>query len=109
VDAAEAEPQVRDAEDRSRYEISLNGELAGFAEYRRQGDRTEFVHTEVDERFEGHGLGSRLVRGALEVEESAGRTIEPVCPFVADYIRRHPEFLDVVAPEARGLVEEAAG
>jgi predicted GNAT family acetyltransferase len=106
---AEIEPQVSDVEGRGRYEVSLGGELAGFAEYRRDGDRTDFLHTEIDERFEGQGLGSRLVRAALEAEEAAGRSIEPACPFVADYIRRHAEFRDLVAPEFRSAVEEPAG
>jgi predicted GNAT family acetyltransferase len=109
VDAAEVEPQVSDVEARGRYELSLDGERAGFAEYRREGNRTDFLHTEIDERFEGRGLGSRLVRAALEAERAAGRTIEPACPFVADYIRRHAEFRDLVAPEFRAQVEEPAG
>ena len=108
MDAGQAEPQVSDAGDRQRYEITVDGELAGFAEYRRQGGRTDFLHTEVDERFEGHGYGSRLVRAALEAEQAAGRSIEPSCPFVADYIRRHAEFRDIVAPEFRSQVEEPA-
>jgi predicted GNAT family acetyltransferase len=109
VDAGEVEAQVSDVEARGRYEVSVDGELAGFAEYRRAGDRTDFLHTEIDERFEGRGLGSRLVRAALETEQAAGRSIEPACPFVAEYIRRHTEFRDIVAPEFRAQVEQPAG
>jgi len=80
----------------SRYEIRLDGRLAGFAEYRLSGDKTVFTHTEIDSSFEGHGLGSALARGALDDVRGAGRRVVPLCPFIKRYIDRHPEYQDIV-------------
>ncbi len=71
--------------------------MAGFSEYRRRDEVTVFVHTEVDDDYEGQGLGSTLVRGALEDVRSAGGTIRTPCPFVRSYVERHPEFTDLLA------------
>jgi predicted GNAT family acetyltransferase len=88
---ADEEFGVQDARDRDRYEIRLGGELAGFAQYVRRGGRTFFVHTEIDPRFEGKGLGSKLAAGALAAERDAGTKIVPLCPFIRSYIDRHPD------------------
>lgn len=80
----------------SRYEIRVDGVLAGFADYRTRPGRIVFTHTEISEEFEGRGLGSRLVREALDSARAAGVTVTPLCDFVADYIRRHPEYEDLV-------------
>ena len=80
----------------SRYEIHLDGKLAGFAEYRLSGAKTVFTHTEIDPAFEGHGLGSTLARGALDDVRREGRTVVPLCPFIKDYIERHPEYQDLL-------------
>lgn len=81
----------------SRYEVRLDGALAGFSQYRQNGQRTVFTHTEVDPAFEGKGLGSALVKGALDDVRAAGRSAVPLCPFVKAYIERHPEYQDLVA------------
>ncbi|WP_433498018.1 GNAT family N-acetyltransferase [Sphaerimonospora sp. CA-214678] len=81
----------------SRYEIRVDGVLAGFADYRtRPGARMVFTHTEISEEFGGRGLGSRLIREALDSARAAGATVTPLCEFVAEYIRRHPEYQDLV-------------
>lgn len=80
----------------SRYEIRVDGVLAGFADYRTRPGRIVFTHTEISEEFEGRGLGSRLVREALDSARAAGVTVTSLCDFVADYIRRHPEYEDLV-------------
>lgn len=87
---------VTDNGDRERYEISVDGAAAGFAQYVRRGGRTLFVHTEIDPAFEGRGLGGQLVRAALDAEREAARPIVPLCPFVARYVERHPEYDDLV-------------
>lgn len=92
---------VVDAPDSSRYEARIGGELAGFAEYRRRPDAVVITHTEVLPEFEGKGVGGVLVRGALDDIRAAGGQVVPVCPFTAAYIRKHPEYLDLVAPRAR--------
>jgi predicted GNAT family acetyltransferase len=89
--------EVADNPAAERYEVKVDGRLAGFAEYRRRPGRIVFTHTEVDDEFEGQGLGSRLIRGALDEARAAGVSIVPRCPFVAGYITRHPEYRDLVA------------
>ena len=89
-------PEVRDAPDAHRYEIAVDGEVAGFAVYQRRGGRTYFVHTEIDPRFEGRGLGSTLAKAALDAERTRGEPIIPLCPFIRRYIDHHPEYADLV-------------
>ena len=89
--------QVANNADAGRYEVSLDGEPAGFAEYRLRDGRVIFTHTEVDSAFEGHGLGSSLARGALDDVRNRGLKAVPLCPFIAAYIERHPEYQDLVA------------
>ena len=83
------------ADDR-RYEITVNGELAGILTYRLHEERVVFLHAEVDSKFEGHGVGSRLAREALDDVVAHGKQITPLCPFVNEYIHRHPEYVGYV-------------
>ena len=91
-----ASTTVIDAPDDHRYEIRVDGELAGFAVYHRRGGRAYFVHTEIDPPFEGKGLGSALAKGALDAERALGEQIVPLCPFIRSYIDRHPDYADLV-------------
>jgi predicted GNAT family acetyltransferase len=93
------EIRVVDMPDRSRFEIQVGGEVAGFAEYRRRPGLIAFVHTLTDPRFEGQGLASQLVRTALDEARGDGLSVLPFCPFVRGYIERHTDYLDLV-PEA---------
>ncbi len=79
-----------------RYEIRTGGELAGFLQYRLRPGTIELVHTEIDEEFEGRGLGSRLISFALNDARERGLAVLPFCPFVNDYIQRHPAYVDLV-------------
>ena len=75
--------------------------VAGFVEYRFAGEgRIVLTHTEVDERFEGHGLGGRLAEGVLDDARAHGWQVVPRCPFIADYIRRHPDYADLTMSKA---------
>jgi predicted GNAT family acetyltransferase len=86
-----------------RYEVrDEGGAVVGFSAYRRSGDVVVFTHTEVDDSVEGQGVGSRLVRGALDDVRAAGLTIRPLCPFVKAYVDRHPEYADLVEPTTAG-------
>src|ERR1700756_725801 len=101
--------QVLDNPAQSRYEVFSDGKLAGFALYRLQGDRITMYHTEIDEAFEGEGLGSELAREALRDIRSRGLMVEPLCPFIAAFIRSHPDdYLDLVVPEMREKVRSHA-
>jgi 2'-5' RNA ligase len=91
---------VRDNPAARRFELDIDGALA-VAQYRLDGDTILFTHTEVPARLQGRGIGSRLVRGALDAARARGLRVVPLCSFVADYIRRHPEVKDLVDPAAR--------
>ena len=87
---------VHNADD-SRFEVTLNGHLA-VLEYRMRGSETVvFTHTEVPDALGGRGIGSRLVRGALDWAEENGFKVVPLCWFVSGYIERHPEYQRLLA------------
>jgi len=88
-----------------RFEIHDDGKLAGFAQYVRRPGRIFFVHTEIDPAFEGRGLGSQLAAGALEATRGTGERVVPLCPFIAQYLERHPEYGDLVDHELMASLE----
>jgi predicted GNAT family acetyltransferase len=89
--------RIADHPEESRYEARLGGRIVAVSVYRRAGHRVIFIHTEVDPEFEGRGVGSRLAAGALDDVRSHGLRVTARCPFIASYIRRHPEYADLVA------------
>ena len=91
---------VRDNPSEHRYEVFVDGELAGFTVYEVRDARYWFVHTEIDDAHRGKSVGAFLVRSALDDIRSRGASIVPVCPFVAGWIRRHPDYRDLVDSEA---------
>ena len=93
---------VEDNPGEGRFDLRVDGELVGWSEYRPAGDSVMVAHTEIDERREGEGLGSVLVRGTLDHIRASGRTVIPTCPFTAAYIHRHPEYVELVHPSLRG-------
>lgn len=95
---ASASPRVVDNSSELRYEVWSGDTLAGVIRYTRDGDIVTLVHTEVEPAFEGEGIGSALVGGALDDIRAKGKTFRPFCPFVAAYLKRHPEYADLVAP-----------
>jgi predicted GNAT family acetyltransferase len=88
---------VRDNPDEDRYEIVRDGELIGLIRYWARPGVITLVHTEVEPAAEGHGVGTRLIAGALDDIRARGLRLVPLCPFVRDYLRRHPEQRDLVA------------
>ena len=91
------EPTVQNVPDAGRYEIRDGDRLLGVAAYERRGERIVFTHTEVDPDAGEDGLGSRLVRAALDDVRSQGGTVVARCPFVRGWIERHPEYQDLLA------------
>ncbi|GAB3499138.1 GNAT family N-acetyltransferase [Flexivirga sp.] len=88
---------VCDNPDQSRYEARIGGVVAGFAVYRLSEGRITFVHTEVDPKFEGKGVGSAIARHALdEVKARGERSVVPECPFIKAWIDRHPDYRALV-------------
>ena len=87
---------VRDDAEANRFEaVDRSGVVAGFAAYRRYADRIVFIHTVVDDAFEGRGVGSTLVRAALDAVREEGLRVVPQCPFVRSFVERHPEYADL--------------
>lgn len=102
--------EVRDNPQQSRYELLVDEQLAGFALYRLDGERITMYHTEVEPEYEGRGLGDELAHTALEDVRSRALVLVPVCPFIAAYVRRHPDdYLDLVAPGLRKSVMQGSG
>lgn len=103
TDAFAGEPTIAviDNREAERFVISVDGEAAAFAQYRDRGRAIAFVHTEIDDRFEGQGLGGSLVSAALDDVRSRGLAVLPFCPFVRGYIARHHEYLDLVPATQR--------
>ncbi|WP_017573884.1 GNAT family N-acetyltransferase [Nocardiopsis halotolerans] len=87
---------VVDVPDQRRYEIRVDGEVAGFAEYILTEGLVTFTHTEIDPAHEGRGLGGALVREALDDVRSRDLDVLPLCPFVKGWIQRHPDYTDLV-------------
>jgi predicted GNAT family acetyltransferase len=84
---------VKDNDAAKQYEAHIGDELAGLTTYRRDSDTIVFLHAEVYPKWEGQGVGSQLARGALDDAVSKDLTVTPQCPFIADYISRHPSYL----------------
>jgi predicted GNAT family acetyltransferase len=91
-----SEVSVRDNPGASRFEAYVDDELAGFSAYALSDGVITFTHTEVDDAFEGHGVGSALVRHALDQVRADGtRRVRPSCPFVRAWIDHHPDYQDL--------------
>ncbi len=88
--------EVRDHPDESRFEAYVDGRLAGYSAYLLAGNTLTFLHTEVDDAYEGQGVGSSLVRQSLDqLREREGLRVTASCPFVRAWMRQHPEYLDL--------------
>jgi len=92
---------IQDNPAQHRYEVHVAGKLAAYAEYNVQKDALMFTHTEVLAEYEGQGLGSKLARYALDDVRKRGLLAVPVCQFIAGYIRRHPQYQDLVSEASR--------
>jgi uncharacterized protein len=89
-------PAVRDNKALHRFELDADGQVA-FALYRETPRAVIITHTETPRALRGRGIGSELVKGALEMIRADGRGVIAGCGFVIDYLNRHPEYRDMVA------------
>lgn len=100
--------RIWDDGDNHRYVLEVDGQRAGMAVYHLRGGRHFFVHTEVDDAYSGRGLGTRLVRYALDDVRHAGGKVVPLCPLFAAYIQRHAEYDELVDHEIMARVDRAS-
>ena len=94
-------PEVRDDPEAERFLIRVGDRRAGHSDYRRAPGEIVFTHTEIEPEFEGKGIGSTLVREALAQARAEDVAVIPLCPFVREYIERHPAEIDLVPAERR--------
>lgn len=103
---------VHKNDDKTRFEISIDGELAGYADYTLEDKTYVMPHTEVFDKFGGSGVGSRLVVESLKIIRDEGGQVLPYCPFIPTVITKNPEFA-VLVPESErprfGLPVTGAG
>ena len=79
-----------------RFELVVDGHVAK-AWYRLSPGVITFTHTDVPKALEGKGIGSRLARAGLDYARAQGLKVVPLCPFVAGWLKKHPEYADLVA------------
>jgi predicted GNAT family acetyltransferase len=78
-----------------RYELAVEGHIAA-TYYELSGGVITFVHTEVPPELGGKGIGSKLIRGALDQVRADGLKVIAQCPFVKAYIEKHPDYTDLL-------------
>jgi predicted GNAT family acetyltransferase len=87
---------VQDNPDRSRFEIIVDGAVGGFANYRVRDGLVIVTHSQVDPKYQGHGIGGQLARQTLDMLRERGARVVPACPFFADYVVKHREYDDIL-------------
>lgn len=92
---------VRDNPDENRYEVVVGTSLAGFADYRLEGGRIDFTHTEVFETYAGRGLAKTLATASLDEVRERGLSVRPYCALYARFIAKNPEYVELVAEADR--------
>lgn len=103
-----SEPQVVHCD--HRFEVHIDGDTAGCVTYRDWDDQRIFIHTQISPQWSGRGIGSALLKDALDATVEAGKRIVPVCDFVAGYVDRHDEYtgiVDNVTPEVTNWLRGA--
>ena len=85
----------------SRYELRVDGQLAGFINYHIRDETISLIHTEVNPGFQGGGLAGRLAGYALDDARKRQLAVLPFCPYVLSWIKRHPEYADLVPQDRR--------
>jgi predicted GNAT family acetyltransferase len=87
---------VEDNRAKHRYEALAGERLLGFVTYRAEPGRITLIHTEVEPELEHRGVASQLVAATLDDIRARGLSVVPICPFVRAFIRRHPEYAELV-------------
>ena len=90
-----------------RFQILLDGQPAGYAQFADSGDERVFFHTVMDPAFGGRGLGGKLVSAALDESRASGKSVVALCPFVKGYIEKHDAYADLTAEPTQAHVDLA--
>ena len=90
------EEQVVDAAEEHRFELRGDGDEVAVLQYRRSPGMLHLLHTEVPPSLEGRGYASALAHVALEQAKREGAGVGAVCPYIRAYLRRHPEYAELV-------------
>ena len=99
-----ADHPIRRNEAAHRFEAAFGKKIAKI-DYAQSNGRLNLLHTEVPKEYQGQGIGSDLAKAVLEYARGENLEVIPTCPFIATYIQRHPEYLEIVAPEYRRKIE----
>jgi predicted GNAT family acetyltransferase len=86
---------IADNADLHRFELAVDGETA-FANYRREPGLLTITHVETPPALQGGGVAGRLMKAILDGARAGGVKVAPRCPYASAYIRRHPEYRDLV-------------
>lgn len=92
---------------RHRFEILVDGQVAGYSEYRSQDGHLALVHTVIANHQRGKGLAGTLIRQTLDTLRARGSQVLPYCPFVRDFIISHPDYEDLVPEDRRAMLAPA--
>ena len=95
------EKSIVHAPEHLRYELKLDGEIVGVADYKQDGNVRSFTHTGVEPAHRGQGLAAELIDFALREAQEAGLEVLPYCWYVRDHIAQHPEYIELVPAESR--------
>ena len=87
----------------NRLELEIDGVIA-FIEYKLIRDKLFLIHTEVPDALSGKGVGTAIVQKTLEYAKENNYKIIPICPFVQSYLKRHQEWIDIIAPDAQRFI-----
>jgi uncharacterized protein len=93
--------EIKDHPEAHRYEVTVDEEPAGFADYQRSRGRITFTHSEMDDAFAGRGLAGLLARKSLDDARAAHESVLPMCPFYRSWIQRHTDYADLVPADRR--------
>ena len=99
------DPEVIDNAALHRFELHADGHTA-FLLYSKSGNTLRLIHTEVPDALRGKGVGSKLVNGVLRLAQENQLGIVPSCPFVAQFLKGHPQYLELVDPQYTWMVQD---
>lgn len=108
-ESLETRIEVRDDPDNRQYTAYVDGHYAGRTEYRVRRNTYLFLHTEVDPEYQRSGVARRLARAALDDVRKRGGTVVPICPLIAAFIKRNPEYEEIVDHEMTDRLRRGMG